>query len=190
MEWLNHKMVIALILNASVFSCGTYYPGLTSPVVKNEAKKENYILTKDGQVHKFSGIGEKSPISNNYFIISESEKYRYDDVKAYSVDGNEYLNINGVMSKKVIYGRINVYLRTTHDRSGKDANLYVNNQYYVQKGENNKLIRLVRPDPNKEIYEMIQDFSPSKTLWEKNMNNKENISMEKVFEAIKVYNSM
>jgi len=185
--------LIVLAASISLFSCAVSYTALKFSNPEDNSPTEDFILTKDGQVHKFSGIKESSLIKKNYFVISESEKYPSANVISYKVGGNEYRRIEGFTAKKIVNGRINVYLNSSsytvvgETNAGGGPRSHSSNRYYVQKGKNEPIM-LIPQYAKKEIYNMLSDFQPSKDIMDKYLKSANQISMSKVVDAINVYN--
>jgi len=193
---MNSKIgIVVLVVGTLLISCAVAYSGLKFSNPGDNMAKEDFVQTKDGQIHKFSGIKSKDLIKKNHFVISESEKYPAADVISFRVGGDEYRRVEGgFTARKIVYGRINVYLNSSsysvigETNAGGGQRVHSADRYYVQKGENSEPVFLIPQNAKKEIYNMLSDYQPSKDIMDKYLKGSNHTSMSKVVDAINAYN--
>ncbi len=91
-------------------------------------------------------------------------------------------------AEKLVAGKINVYLFSDSYMSG-DMKNHTSNRYYVQKGDVGQLVMLIPQNGKSEIYMMLSDYGPSKTIMDNYLKKKKSVDIKEVVEAINVYNT-
>lgn len=141
----------------------------------------DYILTKDGVMHKFPQGIKRTSQRFGKLKISDDEEYKYSNMISFQMENTNYRIINSNVYLRIVSGKINVYNTTTPTPTS--------NNFYLQKGDSDKLVFLYKEKGKGEIYDMLMDNEKAKKIMDAQLDKNNKLWVETIVEAVNAYNN-
>jgi len=128
--------------------------------VEDKKDKRNYIEKEDGTRVYGEKITWKSGLLAKDQIQIDQEKFRIADVRGYRQGQTYYGRLNNEYIKRIVHGKINVYVKfstvteTSFTNGRTSTKSYTRTDHYAQRGDDGPMINIAG---QKDIKKMVSD---------------------------------
>lgn len=129
-----------------------------TPIINYDTITQNYLLKNDGSIVYFKKFKWKAGALQKHEIIIDGEDYDTKDVRGYQYKGIYFGRMSRYFIKRIIHGKVNVYIYAesdTHVSSATGMSYGYNySEYYIQVGEFTDMKKITK---TKELAEALSD---------------------------------
>ena len=126
--------------------------------VEEPSEKGNYLLKTDGTKIYGDKIGWKSGVLVKDQVKIDDQSFDFSEVKGYMKDNVYYTKKGNEFIKRIVHGKINVYVQftevtstSTDSRGAMRTRSYTRTDHYAQVGEDGEMIGLVGQKQIKQV---------------------------------------
>jgi len=127
--------------------------------VEDPAEK-NYVLMNDGTKIYGQKISWKSGTLTKDQVKIDDQKFKMKETRGYLEDGVFYARLGNVFIKRIVHGKVNVYVQftdvttmTTDSRGFSHTSSYIRTDQYAQKGDDALLVVIGNQEDMKKVVE-------------------------------------